>query len=89
MLHNTFANIQTSIFFPHSAITCSALSVISNGAISYTPDTTEPHDFETDAIHSCSVGYYLQGGAIRSCEGDGSSPIGMWSGEEPDCIGNK
>ncbi len=51
----------------------------------YVSDTTDPFDFNTDAIYSCEVGYYLVGNGVRMCGGDGSGPQGMWSGTAPSC----
>ena len=69
------------------AITCSSLSSISNGAITYNPDMTSPYNFGTVATHTCSEGFYLQGSNARTCGGDGSSVSGVWSGSAPVCAG--
>ena len=40
------------------------------------------------ASYSCVSGFGLSGGdATRTCEGDGSSPTGVWSGVVPSCGG--
>ncbi len=69
------------------AITCSSLSPITNGRISYSPDTTSPFDLGTVATYSCDNGLFLSGSESRTCEGDGSSITGMWSGTAPICSG--
>lgn len=74
-------------FLSIPAITCSALSTISNGVISYVPDTTDPYDYLTNAVFSCNTGFYLVGTSARVCEGDGTSPQGVWSGTTPLCRG--
>ncbi|XP_064387965.1 uncharacterized protein LOC135336171 isoform X3 [Halichondria panicea] len=68
-----------------SAITCSTLNSISNGGIVYVSDTTDPFDFNTDAIYSCEIGYYLVGNGVRMCGGDGFGLQGAWSGSAPSC----
>ena len=69
------------------AIICSTLDAILNGAIVYSPDTTDPFDYETNATYSCNEGFYLEGKSFRTCFGDGSSVSGMWNGITPVCTG--
>ena len=39
-------------------------------------------------MYSCESGFGLSGGdTTRICEGDGSSPTGMWSGVDLNCQG--
>ncbi len=64
------------------------LSQVSNGMITYNPAaSTNVIDHNTNALHSCDIGYYLVGSANRLCSGDGSSPQGQWSGNTPTCEG--
>ena len=72
-----------------NSITCTSLSPIANGRISYSPDTTSPFDIETMATYSCDVGYFLSGSDTRMCVGDGASVSGMWSGTAPICSSKK
>ena len=67
-----------------TAITCSTLSFIVNGVISYNQRGT-PYPFGTSAVYSCTEGFYLQGDSSREC--GGSSVSGIWSGSAPVCIG--
>ena len=44
--------------------------------------------FATTATYMCSSGFSVTAGdVIRTCGGDGSSPAGVWSGNEPTCEG--
>ena len=71
-----------------TAITCSSLSAINNGRISYSPDTTDPFNSGTVASHTCNDGFYLaSGNSVRTCGGDGLNTVGSWSGIAPVCLG--
>ena len=77
------------IFMFHTVIMCSALSSISNGVITYNPDTSSPYDFGTTATHTCNTGFFLEGAQLRTCEEDGSlTTSGRWSATTPACSGN-
>ena len=70
---------------PFSAITCDLLS-LDNGVISYSPPDTEfPLRFGTLASHECFPGFSLVGTNMRTCDGNGSSASGMWTGKTPIC----
>ncbi len=69
------------------AITCPELSLIANGAIEYSPDS-RPFLNGSTASYSCTDGHMLSGVEVRTCEGDGFSTRGVWSGNAPICIGN-
>ena len=46
-------------------------------------------DYETTATYQCDSGYKLTGGdTVRTCTGDGSSPVGQWNGTSPNCSGS-
>ncbi len=62
---------------------------IANGQIVFSNDTTSPFDFGTLATYTCDTGFSLVGESdgTRTCSGDGSSPVGMWTGDIPTCIG--
>ena len=77
-------NAWSSIDF-FAAYTCTSLSAIPNGAISYFPDTTSPFDFGTVAMYTCDQGFVLGGASTRTCLGSGTS--GYWDGTAPECIG--
>ncbi len=63
-----------------TAITCSTLSVIGNGMIVYSSDTTPPYDYGTTATYECDPGYEITSGdSERTCTDDGSSSVGEWS----------
>ena len=70
-----------------SAITCTSLSLLNNGVLSYNPDTMTPFDFGTTASYSCNEGFFLVGNTNQTCGGDGSGVNGIWSGSAPVCSG--
>ena len=72
----------------YAAITCTSLSSIPNGRITYTPDTTSPFDFGTTATYSCDDGFFIVGNSAQTCDGDGSGVGGVWSGSAPVCSGH-
>ena len=83
--------VKWLIFFVrfHTVIMCSALPSISNGVITYDPDTPSPYNFGTTATHTCNTGFFLEGAQLRTCEGDGSlTTSGRWSATAPACSGN-
>ena len=61
------------------------LDSINNGLISYSPDTTAPFDFATNATHTCNEGFFLNGMEYRTCTGDGLTTSGSWTGSPPVC----
>ena len=59
-----------------------------NGVVTYTHSEPQPYSFGTTAEYRCETGFGLSGGdSARICEGDGSSPTGVWSGDAPSCEG--
>ena len=64
---------------------CSDLPNPANGLILFS--SPAPYEFGTTATYICNTGYGLSGDVTRTCEGDGSSPTGMWSGALPTCEG--
>ena len=78
------------LLYTHTAIKCSQLDPISNGIISYNPDSVVgSYDLATIATHSCNEGFYLSGAITRECTGDISSSFGSWNGRSaPTCMGN-
>ena len=64
-----------------------SLNSITNGDVTYSPDTTSPFSFGTTAAYSCNEGFYLEGSGSRNCTGDGSRVEGVWSGSTPVCAG--
>ena len=73
------------LYTTYPAITCPALSPLSNGGVDFS--AASPYTYGTIASYSCNEGYWINGDAIRTCGGDDSSPIGVWSGEVPTCDG--
>ncbi len=64
------------------------LEAIDNGTISYNPIGNGQLEFNTEATHTCTMGYFLSNGSdVRVCEGNDSSTAGMWSGTVPTCTG--
>ena len=75
------------VFFLLTAITCSALSSLGNGMISYSTLGTSFFSFGTTANFSCDQAFYLDGPTARNCTGDGLGVIGTWSDSMPMCLG--
>ncbi len=68
-------------------IVCPPLPAITNGMISYSPDVTSDYDLGTKATYTCEAGFYFEGNEVRTCmDDDGMDAIGMWSGQEPNCV---
>ncbi len=66
-----------------TAVECSALPSIPNGAITYGPDTIADFDVGTMATHTCNDGFVLVGSETREC-----LVGGRWSGLfAPTCRG--
>ena len=58
--------------------------------VTYSSDTTELYDYGTTATYQCDSGYELTGGdTVRTCTGDGSSPVDQWNGTAPACTGKQ
>ena len=66
---------------------CDTPPVLTNGQIIFSNDTTSPYEFGTVATYVCDTGFSLIGETTRTCDGDDSSPIGMWTGNDPSCSG--
>ena len=67
---------------------CQALSPPGNGQITYSTTVTLEATFNTTVTYSCDIGFGLSGGdRVRTCEGDGISLEGMWTGDAPTCEG--
>ena len=69
-------------YYSTAAITCPSLSPLTNGVISYSPDTSSPYDIGTMATYSCNVGFFLEGDMARACNN-----VGTWDGTNPSCTG--
>lgn len=77
--------VQYQLFL-HAAIMCPDLPDPDNGDITFVTDVTATFDVLTTATYSCDPGFGLNGGtAVRTCNGDSTSPIGDWSGTAPTC----
>ena len=61
------------------AVTCSDLTPLMNGQISYVPSTTLKWP-NTTALYNCNANYALVGNSTRVCQSDTT-----WSGSEPEC----
>ena len=75
------------VYLSFTAIICSSLPVINNGVIRYSTDTTDAFDYATVATYVCNEAFFLDGVENRTCNGDGSSTTGGWSGTAPVCSG--
>ena len=71
-----------------AAVMCDTLHAPDNGHIVYSPDVTSPYNFGTVATCVCDSGYGLSGGTrTLRCGGNDSSPVGLWGGSTPSCLG--
>ena len=78
----------TEILFSEQ-IACLALPEPENGRIEYSSGSTGDQLFGVTAMYICESGFGLTGGErVRTCEGDGNSPVGTWTGNAPSCLGN-
>ena len=75
------------LFFLSIVIICEQLGDLEHGAIEY-QNMTEELVFGSVATHSCDEGYFLVGDHARTCEGNGSTVEGKWSGIAPICSGD-
>ena len=69
---------------------CPPLPAHPYGSITYSSDSAPPYLFETQATYAveCPEGLERSGGDdVRTCTGDGSSPVGQWNGTAPNCTG--
>ena len=73
------------LYLSIAAITCTSLSPISNGMISYSRGTTNPFDFGTIATFVCDDGFFLDGSMTSTC--GGTAPVGLWDESSPICSG--
>ena len=67
----------TPICFISTVLDCGILPNLTNGFVSYNPDTT----FQSVASYTCEVGFSLSVLSERVC-----NEIGQWSGAEPECV---
>ena len=74
-----------------AAVTCPALTLpeaVAQIDYSATMDTSGNLPFGTDATFHCEKGYSrVSGSVLRSCEMNGESVTGLWSGVEIVCEG--
>ena len=79
--------VPLTCFIPLSiVVTCPMLPSPANGEVTYSDLLRYTNG--TVATYSCGEGFGLSGGDVtRTCEGDGSSPNGAWSGVTPSCEG--
>ena len=93
--HGSLFNVHTNPSMPIcdiiAGIKCSTLSAIENTMVAYSNVTIKSqYIYGTTATYQCNSGYELTGGdTVRTCSGDGSSPVGQWSGTTPMCLGKK
>ncbi len=59
--------IPLYISFTADVPQCPELPFFPNGAITYDPDMTAPHDVDTVATHTCDPGFVLIGSETRVC----------------------
>ncbi len=67
---------------------CTDLPTPDNGRVIYSTDTTSSYDFGTTVTYVCNTGFGINGGdVLRTCQGNGQSPTGAWTGTAPWCQG--
>ena len=73
----------------HVAIRCPALPTMDNGIVIYSSNISmSQYVYGATATFQCDSGYELTGGdTVRTCTGDGSSPVGQWNGTATVCTG--
>ncbi len=79
------------LFSIHTAIQCSPLPAITNGFITYAPDTTPNYDLGTVATYACDDGFVLDltlgGSMTRTCVDDlDNDAEGVFNRQSPRCI---
>ncbi len=72
-------------------IQCSPLTTITNGVITYAPDTTPNYDHGTVATYACDDGFVLDfslgGSEMRTCFDDlENGEKGVFNGQAPRCV---
>jgi len=73
------------LYFP-PAIECPELMAPDNALLQFTDIT---RSYGSSAVFLCSTGYGFSGGdTMLSCEGDSSTPTGVWAGTIPTCQGD-
>ena len=76
----------------NTAIVCRTLPDISNGFITYAPDTTPDYDFGTVATYACEAGFVLDlslgVSEMRTCVDDNGldAIIGVFDRMAPRCV---
>ncbi len=90
-LYGTVKILLTLIFSIHTAVQCSPLLAITNGVITYAPDTIPNYDLGTVATYECNSGFVLDlslgGSMTRTCFDDlDNDAEGVFSGQAPRCI---
>ena len=58
-----------------------------DGEISYSPDTEQPFDLGTVALHECNLGFALVGPENRTCVED--NLVGVFTESAPTCERNR
>ena len=81
-VRNCVQLLSCLILFAAPETTCSDLSEVVNGRISYNSGSSNRRSVNTVATYSCNSGFSLKGGEKRTCEVDSD-----WSGTAPTCIG--
>ena len=74
----------------HTAIECEPLPVVTNGTITYAPDSISNCSLGTTATYSCNTGFSLDlyaGSETRTCVDDGDNDAeGVFNGQAPTCV---
>ena len=96
MFNNLLNYLSERMFFSAIAISCFPLdtSFLGNGTLTYSTGSVETVEDQyghgATATYQCDSGYELTGGdTVRTCTGDGSSPVGQWNGTASVCKGKQ
>ena len=88
VVYHSTLQLLTDIHVIYTAIECPLLPAITNGLISYFPDVIPRFDLGTGANYTCDDGFYIDATEARMCMyGNGNDAMGVWSGQEPRCVG--
>ena len=83
-------DITELLIHVHTAIECEPLPAITNGGITYAPDSVSNYSLGTTATYSCNTGYLLDlstGSGTRTCVDDGDNDAeGVFNGQAPTCV---
>ena len=87
MFYVSQIHITSFYSIPLAAIQCSPLSAPTNGGVEYSAAGSPNFNFGTVGTYTCNVGFGIDGPRSRTCQGDGTTVTGFWSGSMASCDG--